>query len=69
MSRYRLPEDHGDPYVPDEDDPDYRFSEAHGYADWDPPRRRWAKALVVGIALLLLAALLLPVVLQVSRSR
>ena len=54
----------GEPYVPDEDDPDYRFSEAAGYGEWEPPRRPWLRPLMVGMAVLLVLAFLGPLVLR-----
>lgn len=58
--RWQQPEDHQDPYTPDEDDPDYRFSEAAGYAGWEPPQRAWLRPLIWVVTLLVLGGMLLP---------
>lgn len=62
----RAPLDHQDPYVPDEDDPDYRFSEAAGYSDWEPPRRNWLKIVTVAVSVLVLISIALPMVILVA---
>ncbi len=56
--------DHGDPYVPDERDPDYQYSEAHGYSDWEPPKRNWVKPAIIFFSLLMLFSMVLPMVLD-----
>jgi hypothetical protein len=65
MSRNRPDEDHSDPYVPDENDPDYRFSEAAGYAGHEPPKRNWGKPILIGISLFMLATMVLPMLLDI----
>lgn len=54
-------------YIPDEDDPDYDLSEAHGYADWESTREsilpRWV---IVAASLLLIFAILIPVLIRIS---
>jgi len=54
-------------YVPDEDDPDYDLSEAHGYSDWEPSRASiippWV---IVAASLLLIFAILIPVLIQIT---
>lgn len=54
-------------YIPDEDDPDYQFSEAAGYAGWEPPERRWLRPLLLVVSLLVLAAMLVPLLLYFAR--
>jgi hypothetical protein len=53
-----------DSYVPDETDPDYDLSEAHGYSDWEPGARppRW---LIAAASILLIVAILIPVLLRI----
>ena len=54
-------------YFPDESDPDYQFSEAAGYAGWEPPERRWLRPLLVTVSLLVLAAMVAPLLLHFAR--
>lgn len=56
----RLPLDHQDAYVPDEDDPDYKYSEAAGYSDWEPPQRNWLRIITIAVSVLVLASMALP---------
>jgi hypothetical protein len=54
-------------YIPDEGDPDYDLSEAAGYADWEPAREQIIPQWVIVVAsLLLIFAILIPVLIQVS---
>lgn len=53
-----------EPYVPDEDDPDYRFSEVAGYSGWEEPKRSWARPLVLIVSFLVLASLTLPLAIR-----
>jgi hypothetical protein len=60
-------DDDDDTYIPDEDDPDYDLSEAHGYADWEAPKRegifpQWVTA---AFSIFLIIAILIPILLQV----
>ncbi len=54
-------------YIPDEDDPDYQFSEAAGYASWEAPERRWLRPLLLAVSLLVLAAMVVPLLLYFVR--
>lgn len=65
IGRSENQEDEG--YVPDEDDPDYAFSEVAGYAGWEPPERRWLRPLVIAVSLLVLAAMVAPLLLHFAR--
>jgi len=62
---YDKAEDEG--YIPDEDDPDYDLSEAHGYSDWQPSRAsiipQWA---IVLASLLLIFAVLIGILIGIS---
>jgi len=62
-----LDEEDDEGYIPDEEDPDYDLSEAHGYSDWEPNRDsiipRW---LIVVASLLLIFAILIPVLIRIS---
>jgi hypothetical protein len=63
----RLDDDEDDDsYVPDETDPDYDLSEAHGYSDWEPrrpgPFPTWS---VAAASILLIIAILIPLLLRV----
>lgn len=55
-----------DSYIPDETDPDYDLSEAHGYARWEPARSGgplpgW---LIAAVSILLIIAILVPLLLS-----
>ena len=63
----RLDDRESEPYVPEEDDPDYKYSEAAGYAGWEPPQRRWLKPVMVVASLLVLFGLLAPLVSMLLR--
>ena len=56
-----------DSYIPDQTDPDFDLSEAHGYADWEPARHdlipRW---LIAAASILLIIAILIPVLIRIS---
>ncbi len=53
-------------YVPDETDPDYDLSEAHGYSDWEPRRAGPFPAWVIAAAsILLIIAILIPLFLRI----
>ncbi len=56
----RLDDRETEPYVPDEDDPDYRYSEAAGYAGCETRQRRWLKPLMVVGFLLVLFGMVAP---------
>lgn len=56
----RLDDRETEPYVPDEDDPDYRYSEVAGYAGGETPKRRWLKPLMVVAFLLVLFGMVAP---------
>ena len=62
-----LGEEDDEGYIPDESDPDYELSEAHGYSDWEPGRASiippWV---IVAASLLLIFAILIPVLIQIS---
>jgi hypothetical protein len=46
-------------------DPDWDLSEEAGYGDWEPRRSyQWVKWLVVGLAVLLVASLVLPLLMR-----
>jgi hypothetical protein len=60
-------EEDDDSYVPDEDDPDYDLSEAHGYADWEPKRENFIPQwLIIAASLLLIFAILIPILIRIS---
>ena len=61
--------DHDDPYTPDEDDPDWEFSEARGYSDWEPPKRDWMRPLMMAVSLRVLAGMAAPVLLSLFAHR
>ncbi len=58
----RLNEDHSEPYTPEERDPDYRFSEAAGYSNWEPPKRNWLRIAVTVVSVLVLLSMALPMI-------
>ena len=59
-------EEDDDSYVPDETDPDFDLSEAHGYSDWEPrhpgPFPGW---LLPAASILLIIAILIPLLLRI----
>jgi hypothetical protein len=60
-------EEEDDGYIPDESDPDYDLSEAAGYANWEPKGQAIIPQWVIVVAsLLLIFAILIPVLIQVS---
>lgn len=57
-----------DTYIPDETDPDFDLSEAHGYSDWEPrrvggPFPGWV---IAAVSILLIIAILIPVFLRID---
>ena len=55
-----------DSYIPDETDPDYDLSEAHGYSDWEPRRAGpFPGWLITAASILLIVAILIPVLLRI----
>ena len=63
---YADDEDDGS-YIPDETDPYFDLSEAHGYSNWEPrggPLPAW---LIAAASILLIIAILIPLLLRVSR--
>lgn len=53
-------------YIPDETDPDFDLSEAHGYSDWEPRRTgTFPGWLIAAASILLIIAILIPVLLRV----
>ena len=56
---------HDDWGLPPEGDLDPDLTEEAGYADWEPPRRRVWPIILRVVGALLVAALVLPVVVQV----
>lgn len=65
----RPPLDHQDAYTPDEDDPDYQYSEAAGYSDWEPPKRNWLRIITIVVSVLVLASMALPMVVMITGAR
>lgn len=58
--------DDDDSYIPDESDPDYDLSEAHGYADWEPhPEGPFPKWVIAAASILLIVAILIPLLLRI----
>jgi hypothetical protein len=54
-------------YIPDESDPDYDLSEAHGYAGWEPSRGSPIPSwLIAAGSILLIIAILIPILLRLS---
>lgn len=68
-NRPNLPEDHQDPYTPDEADPDWQYSEARGYSDWEAPRRNWMRIAVIAVSLLVLLSMALPMLMMFGTRR
>ncbi len=58
-------EEEWDPNLPD--DPDHDLSEAAGYAGYDSSRQFPSRTLVIIVSLILLAALLAPFLLRLTR--
>ena len=54
-----------DSYVPDETDPDYDLSEAHGYSDWEPRGGPFPGWVIAAASILLIIAILIPLFLRV----